>query len=442
MRSLQNLNRLRFPVLIGLTPFFIAFYASVFYPGYLTADSIYMLSQGSGQQLLTNWHPPFIVLIWGKLFSLYKSAGGVWLIQISLYIAAVMFFSMRLRNFFLSVIAFILLLVYPPIFTNMGALWKDCWVISTTLLCAAYSIEAINQKKLKFIIFTGIFFLISMLIRVDYAIIAAPFVISALFFGIPVVSISDKKRNILFCILVFVFCTILVNQLIGSFVTQRLNPWLNTAIWDIVGIENYSGSHGPVDGYICSTSDALVFGPHKMFNINLPQQALITDSAVEAERFSELWINNVLKEPSAYLKHRFCVAKTFLGMGTPEVHYPYPRAEMSLSSFTQRSERSQLNIDLYWFFDSNAFGPMYRYWYYLVFTSALLTLSVLYKKVGVVEVSIFLSILLSASRFIILPATDFRYGIWMIVGSITLTLFFLDSRAMRGTIHVVENKDS
>lgn len=61
--------------LIGITPFVIAYYTSVFYPGYLTSDSLYMLAQGAGLQPLSNWHPPFITILWGWLFSIFESAG-------------------------------------------------------------------------------------------------------------------------------------------------------------------------------------------------------------------------------------------------------------------------------------------------------------------------------------------------------------------------------
>src|SRR3569832_1788842 len=137
-----KLSHLRTVVFLCFSPFIIALYASVFYPGYLTADSLYMLSQGAGNAPISNWHPPFTTLVWGLFYNLYRSAGGVWLIQISLYVASVIIFCVRLRNFFIALVTYFVLLTYPPIFTNMGALWKDCWVLSTTLLCVAYSIGA------------------------------------------------------------------------------------------------------------------------------------------------------------------------------------------------------------------------------------------------------------------------------------------------------------
>lgn len=436
------LDQLKSPVIIGLAAFFVALYASVFYPGYLTADSLYMLSQGTGQEPLTNWHPPFIVLTWGILFSFYKSAGGVWLIQIALYITAAVFFSLRLRNCFLAQASFIVLLAYPPIFTNMGALWKDCWVVSTTLLCAGCSIDAIEHKKMKSVILTGFYFAVSLLIRVDYAIIAAPFVISAVFFGMPAANSLQKKIRMILFFLLLGFGVVLVNQWAGSFVSQRRNPWVNAAIWDIAGIEHYSRTQSSADGYNSKTSDPIVFGPYKMFDINLPQEPLKMDPTIESKQIFSLWLEHVSKHPSAYIKHRLHVAEAFLGIGTPEVHYPFPRAEMSSSPLTQRSERSQLNIDLYWFFDAHANGAMYRYWRYVGVAAVLLILSMACKTTTSVEVSIFLSVLFSASRFLILPATDFRYGLWMVIGSIALTFRFLDRCAAGRFLKIFNTNDS
>ena len=61
-------------VIIGIAA--MAFYASAFFPGYLTSDSIYMLSQGIGQTPLSNWHPPFITVAWGALHKTLKSEIG------------------------------------------------------------------------------------------------------------------------------------------------------------------------------------------------------------------------------------------------------------------------------------------------------------------------------------------------------------------------------
>lgn len=415
---------------IGVSPLIIAYYAAAFYPGYLTADSLYMLSQGAGLQPLSNWHPPFITMVWGWLFSLFKSAGGVWLIQISLYVGAVIFFVTRLSSTIVATIVFALLLLYPPIFTNMAALWKDCWVISTTLICAAYSIEAIKSKKTSPLLFCVALFLISSLIRIDYAIIALPFLLSAIAFGC-----SDKshttinsifnRRNFLLALAVMI-ALVLCTKIIGARVVDKFNPWLSVAIWDIAGAEENSTPETSVPGYKCSTSDPLVFGENRKFEINLPEHSAGTNIQQESKKYLKLWLSTVVAHPTAYAKHRICVGKSFLALGTDEVHYPYPRAEMSESSLTQHAERSALNIDRYWFYDKNAHGPMFRYWYYIASCLILLGLCVIAKRISVIQIAAFSSVVLAASRFLILPAADFRYGLWIVIGTIALVALLFD----------------
>lgn len=427
---LRKINEFRLTILLWLSPFLISFYAASFYPGYLTSDSLYMLSQGIGDVPLSNWHPPFLTLAWGWMYGLYKSAGAIWLLQVSLFVASALLFASRIRNALISFFIYFALLLYPPVFTNMAALWKDCWVLSTTLICLTFAIDAINKKGHKYIFFAALFFIVSVLIRVDYAIICLPFILAAIVVGLSDQSISRREYiyKVAFSISILFFCLFLAGRIVGSQVVDRLNPWLNTAIWDIVGIEQHSSPTIFIPGYNCSTSDPLVFGSERKFNINLPQQPKVSDPASEAGEYFSHWKNSILENPFAYLKHRFCVANSFLNYGTEQVHYPYPRAEMSGSPLTQRSERSSLNIDLYWFFDRNSFGPMYRYWYYLFVSIVALMLGAVFRKPTLPEVVVMSSIFLSAARFMVLPATDFRYGLWMVVGTMVLVALIIDQR--------------
>ncbi|MGY4659949.1 hypothetical protein ACVWZ9_000743 [Pseudomonas chlororaphis] len=420
--------------LIGITPFVIAYYTSVFYPGYLTSDSLYMLAQGAGLQPLSNWHPPFITILWGWLFSIFESAGGIWIIQISLYIGAVLFFSTRIKSTVIAAITFATLLLYPPIFTNMAALWKDCWVISTTLVCAAFSIQAIDSKKTAPLLFCIAFFVISSLIRIDYAVVALPLLLGAILF-------SDNKRSTLtsklknkrtaYLIISSLVALFICGKIAGIKVVEKFNPWLSVAIWDIAGVESNSEQGVTIPGYRCATSDPLVFGENKRFLVNLPAYSEGTSTNKESEKYLKLWIETIISNPIAYVKHRICVAKSFFGIGTEQVHYPKPNSEMSKSSLTQSAERSSLNLKLYWFYDKNAHGPMFRYWYYIAGSIALFVFCVATKKSTIPQSIIFMSIIMAASRFLILPAADFRYGLWIVIGSIALIAISLDSLLTR-----------
>jgi hypothetical protein len=411
--------------------FFLAYYASAFYPGYLTSDSLYMLSQGVGNQQLTNWHPPLITKIWGILHSLFQSAGGIWILQISLFILANHLFCATLTNKTVALACLFSILSWPPLFTNMAAVWKDNWAITFALFCASFAFRAIKFGSPLNAFISGLFSILASLTRIDYLVITLPMTFGAFIFS----NNREKGENLhrpaglkgfIVCLVIYVGCAIYV----GSWVEKRLNPWVNIAVWDIAGVLKHSGSKDALPGYNCATSDPLVFGQSRLFTINLPQGAELNSRNEEAKMIRQAWLEAIVNHPIAYIYHRLCVAKVFLGF-EEKLHYPYPAPFFYETPLTQHAERSNLNIDLYWFFDANADGMMFRYFWYLTLSVLIIGIACLARSLEPVQFLLFVSVFMSAMRFMILPAADFRYGLWIIVGSITLAAIFIDELVLK-----------
>ncbi len=406
--------------------FFLVFYVSTFYPGYLTADSLYMLNQALGNQDLTNWHPPLITKIWGSLHHIFQSAGGVWLIQIALFIAAAHVFSATLRSKIVGLACLIAILAWPPLFTNMGALWKDNWAVIFTLFCSGFTFRAIKFSSSLNVLIAVVFFVLASLTRIDYAAITLPIVLCALIFS------SDKTRlrsvlmrtslqALMLCLVILGATSLYVN----TWVEKKLNPWVTIAIWDIAGIFNNSSVEIKLPGYNCATSDPIVFGAHRLFQINLPEGALINSQAEEKKRISDAWLKAIFNHPISYIEHRMCIAKVFFGF-SKQVYYPYPSPIFISTPLTQIAERSALNRDLYWFFDSNAHGVMFRYFIYVSLCALFIGIALMLRSLEVVQCLLFSTVFMAASRVMVLPAADFRYGLWIVVGTILLAALFSD----------------
>src|SRR5690606_8528073 len=191
---------------------------------------------------------------------------------------------------------------------------------------------------------------------------------------------------------------LLLSQLFSGLVERRLNPWVTTAVWDIAGVNYRINGHADVQGYNCVTSDPLVFGEHKLFEVNLPEGPTLSNTELEAAHLSRVWFDTLRKNPVAYLRHRLCVGKAFLGFAN-SVHYPYP-APLYVDTFlTQRAERSSLNRDLYWSFDSSSQRSMYKYALYLGASLIALLLSLLFRVCDSALIFVFASVVASAARF-------------------------------------------
>ena len=437
-RSIQKFSSEAFLV---VDIFSLAYYVLAFYPGYLTGDSIYMLSQGAGNQPISNWHPPFITITWGLLYGIFKSAGGIWIFQVALFILAAHFFSAGLRNKIVALLCHCLILIYPPIVTNMAALWKDDWVIIFTLFCAGFALRGIKSHSLLHAHAAGFFFVLASLTRIDYLIVALPFAFGAF------LSCEKKdcskwyKRTSALGLMLYLFVLIAGSQLAGTFVEKRLNPWATIAIWDIAGISNGTESKNPLPGYYCTTSDPLVFGEHRLYSITLPEEP--DDKVDEAMEIPQAWLDAITSHPTAYINHRLCVAKQFFGLKR-HVHYPYPSPVFVKSPLSQSAERSPLNLGIYWFYDSHAHGLMFRYCVYLMICFIITGMSYRTRSIDLFQLVLLASIFMSAARFIILPASDFRYGLWMVVGTILLIAVFMDgmTNRIRTKISSMEINDS
>ena len=399
-------------------------YISAFYPGYLTADSLYMLNQSTGLEPISSWHSPTLVVIWGWLVSLYQSSAAPWLAQIALF----MYGSWRItRNFsspIIREITLILLLIAPPIFTNMAALWKDNWVQAATLVFMSLAIESFRKKSRSSLLAVLISALIVVLIRPDYIIIIMPALLLLFRSLRNSAQFSFLKNRPTLKALSIVVSLIALSFLPNAVPSiQKISPLPINMIWDIAGMKSQDGYVVP--GYRCETSDGVVFGETPLYDIQLPGDT--NGPWVETSDVAKDWILNVVSNPNGLLRHKICVASAFFNFTSPNVHYAYPSPAFFEQPYTNISERSQLNVDLYWFFDDNSAGPLWRAGYYVLLAFSLLILLVAFKRRPSFEFKIVLfSIIGSAMRVLILPATDFRYALWIPVATIILIGLTID----------------
>ena len=127
-------------LILILTLILFGMFVLVFYPGYVTADTIYILMQGIGQVEVSNWHSPAITKLWGSVYKTFRGTQAIWLIQIAFFVLSLVIFSRTLRSGVLRFLC-VLIALYPPLFTNMAAIWKDNWAISSTLFCLFFFLQ-------------------------------------------------------------------------------------------------------------------------------------------------------------------------------------------------------------------------------------------------------------------------------------------------------------
>ena len=66
----------------------LALLVVIFYPGYMSPDSISHLEQATGVAHLTDWHPPVMTRLWGFLIRVTGYISSMLIFQLTLLVAA------------------------------------------------------------------------------------------------------------------------------------------------------------------------------------------------------------------------------------------------------------------------------------------------------------------------------------------------------------------
>jgi hypothetical protein len=421
------------PAILAWTFFSLVYvyYVSLFYPGYYTADSIYTLKMGLGLSPLSNWHPALLSIIWGAIYKAFGRVELIWFIQIGIFFAIVAYLAHLYRNTAVSAVAAIVLLGWPPLITNMAAVWKDNWTIICLLGAVAFTKAAWGDKHFGFAAVALALATLAVAFRTDYVVVALPLVL-ALGWRLR----STRGMAGIGAVALAAMAAAHVGQ--ESIVESRLNPWTQIAAWDIAGTMVRSTSPLPdveINGrkftrdhlrplYSCQHSNLLVFGENG-FPLNLPESPPLRDTSDEAREIRRAWLATVRADIPAYLRHRWCVGSQFLGIGVPEVQYPFPFGVIP-NGLGIEFQRSPTNIYIYWFFNGHAHGPMWRLWIYLVATAAMCAALVPLSRDRLLPLALAVTVFAAAARVMILPAADFRYGLWIVVGSWLIAFELLD----------------
>ena len=405
-------------------------YTTVHFPGVLTGDSLYMLAQARGAEEWSNWHPAFGVVIWAIGLGIGLGSNGLWLAQVSIFILAAFRLSRRLPNRIVASGALIILTLNPGVFTNMGALWKDNWTLALLLLGVSFLVDLIFEGNRASILLMLSSLLAASLFRVDYAPVAITFASIGILIYVRKQN-TEKKiiKKVVVLTSIFALAGLGFGSVVSSFPTKKLDSWAVALIWDIAGI-NSKASKDLNQNYNCKTSDPLVFTSDQYVPFKLPQ-APDSPGVRTGTQIIEIWVTKVTQNPGAYLEHRACVAGAFLGIGPSDPHYPYPIPSFqainsdTFSGAGENLPRSTQSISAYGFFDLIASGSLFRYWFYLSLSLVTLlwahsVITSLHKDVLALLIGLYLSIMFTVARVIVLPAADFRYGLWVVVATLLI----------------------
>ncbi len=267
----------------------------IHWPGQLTPDSkVQLLQAYTGNY--SDWHPPIMAFIWRQLLFSEYTLEPMLMFQISFHWIGIGLFSYSLCMAKHPNSALLMLIsgLTPIAFKYTGILQKDTLLAS--LMLAGFGFASLSNLKFKW---CGVIIaFIAMLSRANGVFAFTPIV----FFILKKWQKNIKLYKIILFCLLFSLLLIPVSRWINHsiFNANRTNVERSLQLYDLVGIAYFSGDKSIL--------------PVNIENLNNCYTPLFWDTLV-SERcggaYSKIdrnitreWLNNIIKYPMAYLKHR------------------------------------------------------------------------------------------------------------------------------------------
>lgn len=412
----------------------LALLAIVFYPGYMSPDSISHLEQATGVAHLTDWHPPVMTRLWGFLIGVTGHISSMLIFQLVLLVAAMFMLSIlvyrhtRNRAWALSVYIIILL---PNIVNIAGVIWKDVQMaFSLTLAVLLIWFIITSKKSLGRIAMCGIVGLALLLIL--YAGILrynALFAVLPILFVLP--SLLTKRfhvwsglASVIIGLVVTIGVTIVINQ-----PSEKTHPITAVQLDDIVHVANLEGEHHSRWSMYKKIHDTCRDKTKDIMNSYIICTTAAQREALKNEHqgvFND-WLSTIIKHPIKYASYRLATFSIFLFPQPERMYIFQPGIEQNQVGAAVKNEYAISGLAAYVKGGAQANVPLiFQPWLYVV------VLAFIYYKSRRVREQVqrhfIRAVALSGLIYIVAyfpmaVAVDYRYMYWSVFATILSGLF-------------------
>lgn len=402
------------------------------YPGYMSYDSVVQLSEARSG-VFTDWHPPLMALVWRWADRIHSGPIGMLLLQLTLFTAGTFSLLGRMFSSRTAAILATALLVFPPIGTTLGVVWKDSLMLGA--LVAGTAMMLSERKAIR--IASAVPFIFATALR--HNAFTATFFLVVLLFRWSLVSKGLRRYA---PAAAFWVVTILAAQLINVTLTdQKTHPWHGSvALFDIVGTIRFAP---PIaDEQLKRVLDGASLIPQQ----DIQAKAISAYSPIEghfrvlnngflpppwtAEQragVTRAWRHLVSEYPAAYLRHRWHAYRDLLRLKKRYLQSVW----VGFDAGSGVREYSQLQLDLQrvglWVGSSWLTHP-YLYLFLLIGLTPFL-----FRRDALLPATLTLSAITSElALYFISPTPDFRYSIWLVCCALLVPIMLIRIRYLRG----------
>ena len=412
----------------------LALLVIVFYPGYMSPDSISHLEQATGVSHLTDWHPPVMTRLWGLLIGVTGHISSMLIFQLVLLVAAMFMLSIlvyrhtRNRAWALSVYVIVLL---PNIVNIAGVIWKDVQMAFSLTLAVLLIWFIISSKKpLGRVAVYGIVGLALLLI-----LYAGMLRYNALFAVLPILfvlpSLLTKRfhvwsglASVIIGLVVTIGVTIVINQ-----PSEKTHPITAVQLDDIVHVANFDREqHGRWSMYkkihdTCRDKTKDIMNSYIICTTAAQREVLKN----EHQGVFNDWLSTIIRHPIKYVSYRLATFSIFIFPQPERMYIFQPGIEQNQVGAAVKNEYAISGLAAYVKDGAQANIPLiFQPWLYLA------VLVFIYYKSGRIREQVqrhfIRAVALSGLIYIVAyfpmaVAVDYRYMYWSVFAAILSGLF-------------------
>ena len=355
-------NSYRFTTLM---PAILALFISIgmtiaFWPGVGTWE-VLQFSQQRSLPMMNDWKSPFVAAVFWLSDDLFSSTGPVLVVQQALFWMGL---SLLAMNTFSSprgqITFFLAAAILPPLWITEIMLWKEAWTLSFLSLSIGAIFAYLRTGRCLYAAAASLSAILLTATRHNAVLLTLPtfFVVAR--------SIADqgsfalrKYRRMIFAtaFVILMLLTLGFNWFVNKKGVQRCHIWHHVLLWDLAAISTSEGQMLIPDTFR-KTGDAgslenirYFFTPYNsdplFFSKRAPLKLYGTawsgcDEQPPLDVLLKSWLDAVLNNPGAYLRHRFIYLLHLLNF--PDVSQDrFGKAYYRIDSeFTPRANRSEL----------------------------------------------------------------------------------------------------
>lgn len=314
----------------------------VFYPGFMSPDSIAQLTQARSGAF-TDWHPPLMSWLWAFFDRLVPGPIGMLLLHSIVFWSSLGLWMMLIAPKWPAIgrcLAVLVVGLFPSVFAPLGTVWKDSAMVAACMLGCALLLLAERKRSLVALLFGLLALWYAIAVRYNAVVAVLPLVVYASkeFYRQRLLSPALWRWRDLVAVSAIAVGVMALMLVADSAVTHRLTrgksnyPVQQILIHDLTAISIETGSVLVPERFFESEPLA-VSDLEKIYSPRTVVPLFCCDDSVARLKtragpnvisgLQHTWLDAVLAHPMAYFRHRIQVLGRMLGITEKDVCYPY-----------------------------------------------------------------------------------------------------------------------